>query len=801
MSKTFQSLYINNEKRRVVPTVLYILTAFMGAAGTVLSFVSCFEFEVKFSRYLIWIGATLVLCFLYLLDWFRDKLFLMFLLGSMSYIVFRFDVVLSSAVEACNIIIRDINVSYSMGIRMVVLPERFAQDVGVEMVLVLLTVIITFLTAYFVLGRSSVIGCLCVSMPFSIFGIFFDIFPDLPFLMLSVTFWTTSVILHASGKRGKRVADGAVYNAFFAIASIWVIFVISQTVLPESRYERGGFLESAKIYIEQNVSALTEYGGGNRAGIGNGTFGDTGEVYFTGETVLEVSFPYMEQNIYLRTREYNEYMGNFWENNDTYFNNYFDDEFETHQIQNITASILKNLKNELEFYSVDEELYRKLVGRYEIRVRNFTYSDVPFAPYGAEFETGRMKADVMPQTNRASVSEYTVYTAYDLQQFGRVFPPERFLSQWNMISDSFPSMQDAAFYQMLSAEEAYAAFVRKAYTQVPEELKGVLSPYAAGTVEYNYDSEMAFAEKIREFFAGSFEYTLAPGRVPEGRDGIEFFLNENRKGYCVYFASAATMIFRQAGIPARYVEGFIISPDMMQNVDNSGNVTVSVADNKAHAWPEIYIPGYGWIPVEVTPGFYLEGASVNLPESNDDRDGPIDEEDEEEEEDTDTPLNVDKNDEENKEEKGLSGGVKAALWFAALVILAGGGCYVCVLIGRRNRKKVSVLFDRTEKTENRERLLLSWWYIERLLLFKKVKILDNLTVAELKQFLKEQSACFSNAGWDDRIDCIMEVYFGRKIPSDKETEDIVEIARCFRQETKAGLKQMEKFRFHWIHGL
>lgn len=803
MSKSFQSLYINNEKRRVVPTVLYILIAFMGTAGTVFSFVSCFGFEVKLSLYLIWIGIMLPLCLLYLNEWFRDKLLLLFLLGSVFYVIFCFDTVLSSVVEMCNIVIKDINDSYSMGIRMIILPEQFAKDGGVETALMLLTVIITFLTSYFVLGRSSVIGCFVVSMPLSIFGIFFDIFPRLEFLMLSVTFWIVAVILHASGKRGKRVADGAVYNGLFAVVSIWILFIISQAVLPESRYERGGFLESAKIYIERNVSMLTEYGGTNRAGIGNGTFGDAEEVYFTGETVLEVKFPYMEQNIYLRTREYNEYTGNAWENNDTYFRNYFNDGIESLQIQNITAFILKNLKDELDFYDADEALYREMVGRYLIQVRNFTYSDVPFAPYGAEFETGTMKTDVMPETNRASVSKYTVYTAYDLQRFCDVFPAERFLSQWNMISAQIPSMQDAAYYQMLSAEEAYASFVRKAYTQVPGELKDVLSPYVSETVEYNCASEMAFAKKIRDYFAMNYEYTLMPGRVPQGRDGVEYFLNENRKGYCVYFASAATLIFRQAGIPARYVEGFIISTDMMQNADsdNSGNVTVAVADNKAHAWPEIYIAGYGWVPVEVTPGFYTENAGVKLPESTTDWDGPIDDDEEEEEDDADTQTDANSKNEESKDEKGILGGVKAALWFAIIVMLMGGACLTCVLVGKRNSKKVFALLDGTEKSDNKEQVLLLWRYIERLLLFKKVKIPDNLTVAELKQFLKEHFVCFSNADWDDKIDCIMEVYFGKKIPSDKETDDISEIARCFRQETESGLNRMEKFRFHMIHGL
>lgn len=240
---------------------------------------------------------------------------------------------------------------------------------------------------------------------------------------------------------------------------------------------------------------------------------------------------------------------------------------------------------------------------------------------------------------------------------------------------------------------------------------------------------------------------------------------------------------------------------MMQNVDNRGNAVVAVADNKAHAWPEIYIAGYGWVPVEVTPGFYRENAGANLPENNNDWDGPIDDEDEDDEDDTDTQIDIDNQEDEEKEEKRLSGGVLVLLWIVGFVVLAAGACYVCGLSGRKNRKKVSALLDGTEKSDNKERVLRSWWYIERLLLFKKVKIPDNLTVAELKQFLKEHFACFSNDGWDDRIDCIMEVYFGKKIPSDKETDDIVEIARCSRQETESGLNRMEKFRFHMIHGL
>ncbi|MCM1467209.1 MAG: transglutaminase-like domain-containing protein [Alistipes sp.] len=805
MNKSFQSLYINNGKRRPVPCVLYILIAFMGAVGTVFSFVSCFHFGMKGLFYLFWIALTLGVCSLYLIDWFREKLLILFLLGSMLYVLFCFDGFLTSAVQVCNIAIQDINDAYHMGLKIIILPERFALDVGPEAALAMLTVLVTFLTAYFVLGRSSVVGCLCVSMPLSIFGIFFDIFPRLEFLLLVVTFWIAAVVIHASGKRGTRVADGAAYNAVFAAAGVWLVYLFGQAVLPEQKYVRVNFMENAKIYIEKNVEILSHHYSKSRGGIGNGTFGDQNEVYFTGETVLEVKIPPFSRNIYLRTAEYNEYLGNVWEYNDTYFRNYFGGSFEElgteQQPQNFTASILKNLEKELDFYGVDMEQYEEMVTKYQVRVRNFTFSAIPFAPYGAEFNAGRMNADVMPESNRASVSTYTVYMAADLRRFCELFPPERFLSQWNAISAQMPTLQDTVYYQTLEAEEEYAAFVRKAYTQVPDEMKNVVGRYVPQAVEYDYGSEMAFADEIRRMFIENFEYTLAPGRVPEGIDGVEYFLNESRKGYCVYFASAATLIFRQAGIPARYVEGFVITPDMMQNVGEDGYADVTVIDSKAHAWPEIYIAGYGWVPIEVTPGFYNEmfdrgpvEAQISIEELL--KEGEDDDEDTGEDE---NPGGADKEEQDEEEDVSDTGliGVLAAVILALAGLLGGG----YVLSGRGERKKAAALFDGGEGTDGSERVLLAWWYIEKLLLFKSVKIPDSLTVSELKEFLKEHFVCFSNGDWNDRIDTIMEVYFGKKIPDEEETDRVVEMAGAFGSEIYKDLKWTGKLRFRVVHGL
>ncbi len=97
------------------------------------------------------------------------------------------------------------------------------------------------------------------------------------------------------------------------------------------------------------------------------------------------------------------------------------------------------------------------------------------------------------------------------------------------------------------------------------------------------------------------EYTLNPGNAPEGSDTVDYFLFENHKGYCQQFASAAVLMYRLYGIPARYATGFRVKAGDFTTKEGSSVYEATVTDNSAHAWPEILLPEYGWVPVEVTP--------------------------------------------------------------------------------------------------------------------------------------------------------------------------------------------------------
>lgn len=154
----------------------------------------------------------------------------------------------------------------------------------------------------------------------------------------------------------------------------------------------------------------------------------------------------------------------------------------------------------------------------------------------------------------------------------------------------------------------YENYVEDVYLDVPEYLREDLSDIAE---EVGARNDIATINNIRDYLAEETNYTLSPGRTPKGWDAISYFLLENKEGYCVHYASAAVMLMRMNGIPARFVSGYKVSADAFEDTfvymvnDNDydfGYYSVSVLDSRAHAWPEYYLEGFGWVPVEVTPG-------------------------------------------------------------------------------------------------------------------------------------------------------------------------------------------------------
>ncbi|MCL2633995.1 MAG: transglutaminaseTgpA domain-containing protein [Oscillospiraceae bacterium] len=107
----------------------------------------------------------------------------------------------------------------------------------------------------------------------------------------------------------------------------------------------------------------------------------------------------------------------------------------------------------------------------------------------------------------------------------------------------------------------------------------------------DYESDYEKAKAIEQYFYnGEFVYDL--GFAPESK-AVDYFLFESKRGTCSDFASAMTVLAREAGLYARYVEGYV-----MREMDENGDFLIKI--KHAHAFPEIFIGGWGWVIFEPT---------------------------------------------------------------------------------------------------------------------------------------------------------------------------------------------------------
>ena len=138
------------------------------------------------------------------------------------------------------------------------------------------------------------------------------------------------------------------------------------------------------------------------------------------------------------------------------------------------------------------------------------------------------------------------------------------------------------------------------FTALPDDLPDIVERLAtevtAGTTN-SYDAAMALQGWFRD--PNEFSYSLEV-QSGHGTNAIESFFNE-RVGYCEQFAATFATMARSLGIPSRVAVGF--TPGVLNDEG-----WYSVIGKNAHAWPELWFDGVGWVPFEPTPGRGAPGA-------------------------------------------------------------------------------------------------------------------------------------------------------------------------------------------------
>lgn len=153
-------------------------------------------------------------------------------------------------------------------------------------------------------------------------------------------------------------------------------------------------------------------------------------------------------------------------------------------------------------------------------------------------------------------------------------------------------------------EEYYNAFAYENYLDVPERLQRELHSLLGEPTKKDGEKHTEYAEAKQNILYLLTEAYTDSNKLDSDWDGSDFiyeFLEVTKKGYSVHFASAATMMFRYYGIPARYVEGYLITPEDRDSM--TADTPYPLDETHAHAWVEYYQDGVGWLPFETTPSY------------------------------------------------------------------------------------------------------------------------------------------------------------------------------------------------------
>ncbi len=465
--------------------------------------------------------------------------------------------------------------------------------------------------------------------PFVLAPLCISVTPACPPLMVLILAWCV-MGLGSLARRWDR--QGAARLTLVSFPAVALLLLLLNAAMPQSAYQRPQWADDALDSINNWASHLniTLFNGKGPFGSGSGgsftnadgkvSLDDAGPLNFSGRTVLSVDTD-LRGRIYLRGFSSAVYDSDGWgplEESD-----YQDLGPFYYPINEVSGQFsLSDLSNALDGYQPMN--FPALADRNAFPGKD--YAKVTIRNEGADPGYVYVPYHILSQPDELSGAKF-MYDSY-LARGEDVWTHTLYI-QPGCSPDSGAALPPDA----RQAEERYQAFVYDKYLTIPDspELWDAMAEAAeqfwpqvidacggremtsSPDFSYGITSEngipdltksdinlihlwtMESAQAVADYLASITQYDPNTPATPEGEDFVTYFLTENRRGYCMHYASAATLMLRAMGIPARYVTGYVA------DVPSSGHV--NVPDSAAHAWVEVYIPGYGWEPVEVTPAY------------------------------------------------------------------------------------------------------------------------------------------------------------------------------------------------------
>ena len=157
------------------------------------------------------------------------------------------------------------------------------------------------------------------------------------------------------------------------------------------------------------------------------------------------------------------------------------------------------------------------------------------------------------------------------------------------ISEGFARFQ-GNLGELSGYEEQYREYVYDTYLTIDTFTLAYMQRVIA---EQGFDvNDADIIESVAQYIKNAAVYDSEYDKMMDKEPNVVLaFLSIYKRGICTHYASAATLLYRALGIPARYVEGYMVETEAGKFVEIT---------SPGHAWVEVYIDGIGWIQVEVT---------------------------------------------------------------------------------------------------------------------------------------------------------------------------------------------------------
>lgn len=396
-------------------------------------------------------------------------------------------------------------------------------------------------------------------------------------------FWTGSRRGATPGgeKKRARLQSGAIFLVFFALAAV-LAGSFSGISREENLLARAGdrILEGVQRlrFEKAPVDSLPE---GKLVGLG--------ERRAEKETALEVLME-TPQSLYLRGFVGSRYTGKGWE--------------ELEPERYLKEQALFYWLHEKGFYGMQQLglLHSLLEGearKSKVTVQNVhadsRYFYLPYEWNGPVREIGKSRTlgDVNARTK--GVFGQRVYQFHTDDNQVRQYPA--------LAAGFYQRKAEAGLEEYTQAESYYNAFVYETYLEISTDAETVLQAQL-GRQRAGRESRCSYEEAntiVMGYLDEHLTYEEETAVYTGETDFLKWLLESQARGYDVHYAAAAAVMYRFLGIPARYVEGYLLTPDLVSGAGS--NEKIQVTGEEAHAWVEIYQDGVGWIPMEVTPNY------------------------------------------------------------------------------------------------------------------------------------------------------------------------------------------------------